>query len=158
MPPTVRPDLYSAPRRFDLATIFVVTAAFSLMLGSLSALDATPEVKIAISVLAAVVAASQALFLNVANPRGVSIVTGTVACTLMVWIGFAFSPHVNPAVLFVFTIFFGIIGGGVAGYLMGTLVGGVFLVADVLRGKFEGRRPPDNQENEVAPSSENDHE
>ncbi len=43
--------LYSAPRRFDLATIFVVMAAYSLLLGGLTALDGlrpAPLVKIAI--------------------------------------------------------------------------------------------------------------
>jgi hypothetical protein len=48
--------------------------------------------------------------------------------------------------------FNGIIGGSVLGYLLGTLVGGVFLVADVLRGKFEGRAQPES------PDDANEHE
>jgi hypothetical protein len=143
--------LYSAPRRFDLATIFVVTAAYSLLLGSLTALDrltgpnAAPLVKIAIGGLVAIIAATQAMFLHVANPRGVSIVTGAVAYTLMSWIIWLSDPYFFIWNSFIFVTFInGIIGGGILGYLLGTLVGGVFLVADVLRGKFEGRSKSDD--------------
>lgn len=138
--------LYSAPRRFDLATIFVVTAAYSLLLGGLTALDgltgpaAAPFVKIVFSGLVAIIAATQAMFLRVSNPRGVSIVTGAVAYTLISWIIWLSDPNYFIWNSFFFVTFInGIIGGGILGYLLGTLVGGVFLVADVLRGKFEGR-------------------
>lgn len=139
--------LYSAPRRFDLATIFVVTAAYSLLLGGLTAFGAPPLVKVAIGGLVSVIAAAQALFLRVANPRGVSIVTGAVAYTLFSWVVWLAVPYT-----FIFNSFFfvivinGIIGGSIMGYLLGTLVGGVFLVADLLRGKFEGRAQADSQE------------
>jgi len=33
-------------------------------------------------------------------------------------------------------IFYGIVSGAISGYLAGAIVGGVFLVADALRGKF----------------------
>lgn len=132
-------DLYSAPRRFDLATIFVVTAAFSLLLGGLTALDAHPAVMVVVASLLAIVAATQALFRGVANPRGISIVTGAVAYTFMSWIIWLSMRRVFPNSFFVVTVLNGILGGAFLGYLAGTLVGGVFLVADKVRGKFESR-------------------
>ena len=137
--PTNVSELYSAPRRFDLATIFVVTAAYSLLLGALSALDALPIIKVVISVMVAIVATTQALFLPFANPRGVSIVTGAVAYTIisfMIWFSIR---GVFPNSFFFVTFINGIVGGSILGYRVGTVVGGVFLLADKVRGKLEGR-------------------
>jgi hypothetical protein len=132
--------LYSAPRRFDLTTIFVVTAAYSLLLGGLTLLGAWPIAKVAIAGLVAIIAASQAMFLKTANPRGVSIITGAVAYTVFSWVIWLAVPYAFVWDSFFFVILMnGIIGGAIMGYLMGTMIGGVFLVADVLRGKFEGR-------------------
>ncbi len=130
--------LYSAPRRFDLATIFVVTAAYSLLLGGLSAFGTPPVLMVVIAGLMAIIAAAQAMFLQAFNPRGVSIVTGAIALPVMLWIIWL-TPHNALPRSFLATLFFGIPLGAVAGYLLGTLVGGVFLVADLLRGKFERR-------------------
>ena len=44
--PTTRPTVYSAPRRFDLATIFVVTSAYAMLFGGLCALGAWPIVSV----------------------------------------------------------------------------------------------------------------
>jgi hypothetical protein len=134
-------DLYSAPRRFDLATIFVVTAAYSLLLGVLSAFGAPPTVMVVLAGLLAIIAATQAMFAKVANPRGVSVVTGAVAYTVMSWIIWVTVRQAFPNSFIVVTFINGIIGGAILGYLLGTLVGGVFLVADMLRGRFEGRAP-----------------
>lgn len=138
--PSHTSDLYTAPRRFDLATIFVATAAYSLVLGGLTALGWPPVVKVIVSLLAAAIAVAQALFKTRANPRGVSIVTGVAVCTLFTWIGFAAGAHRElPISLPAATVFLGLMGGSIAGYLIGTCVGGVFLVADMARGKFERR-------------------
>ncbi len=59
-----------------------------------------------------------------------------------------------PNSFFVVTVINGIIGGGILGYLLGTLVGGVFLVADVLRGKFEGRAKPDAEDSSAKTEEE----
>ena len=133
--------LYSAPRRFDLATIFVVTAAYSLLLGFLSAFGAPAIIMVVLAGLLAIIAAAQAMFAKVANPRGVSVVTGAVAYTVMSWIIWLTVRQVFPNSFIFVTFFNGMIGGAILGYLLGTLVGGVFLVADMLRGKFEGRDP-----------------
>lgn len=153
-------DLYSAPRRFDLATIFVVTAAFSLLLGGMSALDAPPVVMVVVASMLGTVATTQALFRDIANPRGISIVTGAVAFTVMCWIIMASTRYFLPRSFFVNTFIFGIPGGAFFGYLAGTLVGGIFLVADKLRGRLEGRAKTDetgDQENSASPFDESEH-
>src|SRR5262249_43539533 len=57
--PTKTSELYSAPRRFDLATIFVVTAAYSILFGAMSAMDYGPVAKVAVGLLITMVAVSQ---------------------------------------------------------------------------------------------------
>lgn len=149
-------ELYSAPKRFDLATIFVVTAAYSLLLGGLAMLDAIPVVMVGFSVLAAVVTGAQAYFQNTLNPRGVSIVAGMVVSTLFVWAGHVILRS-YVAIPFT-TFFFGLGCGSFVGYLMGTLVGGVFLVADELRGKLDPARPTDGEAPSTSPFSDSDDE
>jgi hypothetical protein len=108
---------------------------------------------VVIASLLAIVAATQALFREVANPRGVSIVTGAVAYTLMSWIIWLTIRRVFPNSFFFVTVINGILGGAFLGYLAGTLVGGMFLVADILRGKFEARAKPNATEEANAPAS-----
>ncbi len=134
-------DLYSAPRRFDLATIFVVTAAYSMLFGAMSTFNDYfgPVTQVAVGVLVTTVAVTQALYKDAANPRGVSVVTGSITQTVILVVLRVISPYYLPGPLFLVIVLYGIIGGAISGYLSGTLVGGVFLVADMLRGKFEGR-------------------
>src|SRR3954470_19246843 len=79
--PSNTSQLYSAPRRFDLATIFVVTAAYSILFGAISALSDYfgPITKTAVGLLVTIVAVTQAFYKDTANPRGVSVVTGAIA-------------------------------------------------------------------------------
>jgi hypothetical protein len=137
--PSKTSELYSAPRRFDLATIFVVTAAYSILFGMMSALDFGPAAKISVGLLITVVAASQAFFHDKANPRGISIVTGAITLSVILVMLRIFVRNSVFGPLFIVVVFFGIIGGAFSGYLSGVLVGGVFLVADALRARFEGR-------------------
>ena len=143
--PAKTSELYSAPRRFDLATIFVVTAAYSLLFGGLTALDVQPVTKIVLGSLVTIVAAAQALFRQTANPRGVSIVAGAAASTLFLLILWSIYPRYYSDWISV-TLIVGMIVGGLMGYVAGVLVGGVFLVADALRGKFDRRSLTDSEE------------
>lgn len=153
--PSHTSDLYTAPRRFDLATIFVVTAACSLVLGGLTVMGWPPIVKVVVSILAAAIAVTQAMFKTTANPRGVSVVTGAAVSTLIIWVAYAAGAYrVLRTPLPVATLFFGLIGGSISGYLVGTCVGGVFLVADMVRGKFEQREPSNVGEGELTNDSD----
>jgi hypothetical protein len=143
--PSNTSELYSAPRRFDLATIFVVTAAYSLLLGGLTALDFGPTVKIVAVGLVTVVAAAQAIFHEQANPRGVSVVVGAAAYAFVFFVLWLMYPRGNP---FLITVLInGIVFGSLLGYMAGVLVGGMFLVAERLRKKLspqqvDGDEPP----------------
>lgn len=133
--------IYSVPRRFDLATIFVVTAAYSILLGGLTALDATPIIKTLVAGFVTIVAVAQASLEKRIHPRGTSILAGAIAysiITAIVWL--ELRRHVP--IPFIAVAIAGVLLGGFFGYLTGTVVGGVFLVADVLRGRFERPQPP----------------
>jgi hypothetical protein len=71
------------------------------------------------------------------DPRRASIYVGAAAHTFFSLVIWWFAPK-----LFFFDSFFfvaiinGLIGGAAMGYMAGALVGGVFLIADALRGKF----------------------
>jgi hypothetical protein len=144
--------LYSAPRRFDLATIFVVTAAYSILFGAMSAFDYYfgPLAKVAVGILVTVVAVAQAFYKDVANPRGVSVVTGAITQTTMMILIEIFAPHLFPEPGLIVFILYGLIGGAVSGYLAGVLVGGVFLVADALRKRYFGGADQLQQEESAA--------
>ena len=77
------------------------------------------------------------MLLNVANPRGVSIVVGAAAYTIISLVLWSIYPRVFPESFLVVAVINGLIGGAVMGYIAGVLVGGVFLAADALRGKFD---------------------
>ena len=152
--PASTSELYSAPRRFDLATIFVVTAAYSILFGAMSAFSDyfSPVFQAAVGILVTVVAVTQALYKDVANPRGVSIVTGAIAQTvILIVIGMAAPRYFLEPMLLVIMIG-GPIGGAITGYLAGVLVGGVFLVADELR-KWHARRLQQRNSGEAATNS-----
>src|SRR3954454_18006243 len=151
--PSNTSELYSAPRRFDLATIFVVTAAYSILFGAISALsykDMGPAVEIAVGVLVTLVGLAQAFYKDTANPRGVSILAGAVVQTIIVIVIHIAQPRIFGGSIVLIVFFGGLIGGAFCGYLAGVLVGGVFLVADLIRQKFA---KPGETEPEEPPST-----
>jgi hypothetical protein len=131
-------ELYTAPRRFDLATLFVMTAAYSLLFGVLSGFNAVfqfgPLPLIILGLVVAVVGAAQALSHGVANPRGVSVVVGGAAFVLFCLLILVIRPQLFEGWLFI-DIALGLVFAPVLGYFAGVLVGGVFLVADRLRSR-----------------------
>ena len=123
--------IFSAPRKFDLATMLAVTTAYALMFAGMRAADAPHEVMFWTGIFFSAVAAAQALLFQGASPRLSSVLVGTfffVAATIVRW-EFAII-SLLPAILMGATM------GAPFGYLAGTLVGGVFLIAHHLRQKF----------------------
>jgi putative addiction module component (TIGR02574 family) len=129
------PKLYSAPRRFDLATIFVVTAAYAIILSSLRGLGSPPLVVFYIAGFITLVGIGQAVLFGGTKPRLASVLTGIVAY----FVGMVTAPlvghfdiggaveQVAVALLFAAPV------GAPLGYVAGVIVGGVFLVADAIR-------------------------
>jgi Flp pilus assembly pilin Flp len=128
--------IYSAPRRFDLATIFVVTSAYSIFFALLSGFGADPWISIMLGGFITLVGIGQAILFGGKKPRAASIITGA---TVMIVASIAWQLYDNRMrtdEFLIFLIFSQAISGVIAGYIAGVLVGGVFLVADAIRRKF----------------------
>lgn len=143
--------LYSAPRRFDLATMLAVTSAYALLFAGMKTLDFSSSAFIRVASLITLVAIAQSLFatwekpqrglfLFNNDPRQVSVLVGIAFYVFfMPWMyGAAFfwqeiqrGISLGPLVMCLFAI---LLPGTLMGYFSGVLVAGTFLVADKLRG------------------------
>jgi putative addiction module component (TIGR02574 family) len=143
--------LYSAPRRFDLFTIMIVTAAYAVLLSLMSALRFPPVVSCYVAAFITLVAIGQALLFGQTMPRLASVYAGMIAYFLGT-ISYAFvEPRFDLFDAILSGIVFSLIFGSVLGYLAGVLVGGVFLVADVLRKRY-GRQDDESEYSVQLPS------
>jgi hypothetical protein len=128
------PKIYAAPRRFDLATIFVVTVAYSFLLAGMSLLQFPPVASLIVAGFVTLIGISQAVLFGGHQPRIASLIVGTVvfSCAILAyWL--SGGPRLIPTSAFLAIGAFVLIGGAILGYLSGTLIGGVFLLADYLR-------------------------
>jgi putative addiction module component (TIGR02574 family) len=134
--PAAESKLYFAPRRFDLFTIMIVTAAYAILLSGMSALRFTPVQSCYVAIFVTVVAIAQALLSGLSMPRAVSVYAGMVAFFVGT-ISYTFiEPRFDLSEAIPAAIVFSLIFGGVLGYLAGVMVGGVFLVADLMRKRY----------------------
>lgn len=131
-----KPDVFSVPRRFDLATVLVAMSAFAILFAGLLLLDASPVVLAFLGGFLALVAAAQWIGSKWNRPRTASIVAGV----LIYWIAGAaetyfmpMPPRMELPQLIAMLLVVGTLSGIIAGYLGGALVGGVFLVSHYLR-------------------------
>ncbi len=130
-----KPNVFSVPRRFDLATVLVAMSAFAILFAGLLLLNAPPSVLAFLGGFLAVVAAAQWIGNKWNRPRTASIVAGI----LIYWVAgvaeayFLPTPRMRFPQLIVILFVSGTISGALAGYLGGALVGGVFLVSHYLR-------------------------
>ncbi len=135
------------PRRFSMAALFVVMTFFAVLFALMDSLGTIPEVFAVIAVLVAGVGVGQTLLFGGKNPRAASICAG--ACLLplevLAWISYYFVS--SPAATFSYEnavgTFMGMVFcvplGGFLGYLAGGLVGGLFLVLDLIAKRREGQ-------------------
>jgi putative addiction module component (TIGR02574 family) len=133
--------IYSAPRRFDLATIFAVTTAYSLLFAALSAIH-VPTTAIAIAAgFITLVGIGQALLFGGQKPRLASALVGVLCYSIAATGYWLMGPPMMPEPLLLGALVYALFVGAVSGYVAGVLVGSVFLVADKLRCRF-GRGAP----------------
>ncbi len=127
--------IYSAPRRFDLSTILAVTAAYSVGLAMLRGFDTPPPVMLYFAIFITIVGVAQAMLFGGNKPRLASVLTGIVLSFLgMLLLPLVGSFHIGSfSEQIAFALLMSVFLGPLFGYLAGTLVGGVFLVADKLR-------------------------
>ncbi len=149
--PDPSPDIFSVSRRFDMATILVAMGGYALLFGGLHLLGATPETIAAAGVLFAVVAIAQAISIRWGNPRAASIIAGVffwnvAAAVILIRDGNYDSWSILGGIFAVIAL------GPITGYLVGVLVGGVFLIAHYLRqSKALRRRIPASEDEPNSP-------
>ena len=113
--------VYSVPRRYDLATVFVISFAFGLLFAGMRSMRWPPELALVTGLFISFVGVAQALLFKGSKPRLASVLAGAVF-----FLTFALIMGFGPWLLY-------LVLGSVLGYVAGTLIGGVFLVAEVLR-------------------------
>ena len=126
--------VYSAPRRFDLATLFVVMIVYACLLGLFVGVGVPDEVMFSILGFLTAVAISQPALFGGNMPRLSSVIVGGVALPLIFTMFSIFKLHHRMSSMDI------LLGGASCvplgasfGYLAGAMVGGVFLVADLVR-------------------------
>jgi len=125
--------VFSAPRKFDLSTVIVVTTVYAV---GFAALRAVGFPAVGVFVLAAFftsVALGQAVLFGAKHPRMASTVVGSAFVAIAVTIGTLADPDAvtiqeDPSILFI-AAFWGVLFG----YVGGVLVGSVFMVAHGVR-------------------------
>lgn len=143
---STHPEVYSAPRRFDIFTLMVVTVAYAfffMLTSFVGTINKTASfwASAVIGIFLAYVAIAQIVLFQGKSPRLASMVAGVSA--VAVWlIAFVvrFSDPVGAPYDLVWGMICSCVGGAPVGYLAGATVGGVFLVSDVLRRKVLNRR------------------
>lgn len=139
--PVLRPTtkIYSAPRRFDLATIFVVTSAYSLLFALMNASGFAPVASLIVGAFITFVGGAQALLFGGRYPRAASLAAGAVAAIPIALVSVMLTRRGFRGEEMFFAIPSSAIFGAGGGYVAGVLVGGVFLIADVVRRWFDRR-------------------
>ena len=124
-------DIYSVPRRFDLASMLVVTTAYALLFTGMTLLDFPFGTFVYFAFLIALVAAAQSVVDKKYNPRVVSVIVGVAYYLAWTFVLVATTSmrRAGDGCMACSTV----ILGPLQGYLAGTLVAGTFLVADYLR-------------------------
>lgn len=126
------PDLFSVPRRFDLATVLVAMLGFAILFAVLRFLDATPRMMAVFGGLFATVGFGQWTAARRGRPRQASIVAaGLFWFAYYAWL--MFMGRDQAFATLGFAAFVAALYSIPTGYLAGTLVGGVFLVSHHLR-------------------------
>ena len=131
-------ELFSFPRRFDLASMMAISTSYALLFALMQFLMASPAFMFATGGLFAAVAVGQAVLFGGESPRGASLLVGGLYCAI---VGGAITAqsmrYIHEVVGFVcFALFW----GPPAGYLAGGLVAGIFLIAEYGRRAAAGRR------------------
>lgn len=143
-----RGDQVGMPRRFGIATLMIITAAFALVCGVLKTLGAPPFAYLGVLGFVAWIAACQAVLFKGQEPRGASIVGGAVFGALVALGGVGWQllrGEFVPAIL-TELILDGVCGalfGGIWGYAVGCVFAAIFLVH-----KEPDDTPPEKGENE----------
>jgi len=133
--------IYSVPRRYDLATLFAVSLAYSLAFGAMRLCDCSATVFAVLAAFVTCIGLGQALLFRGKAPRAASMLVGVtfwIVGAVVVAVQRA-GTDVARAIADVFPLLFILsIPAALTGYITGVAVGGVFLIAENAR-KFARR-------------------
>jgi hypothetical protein len=166
--PMVRRTIYAAPRRFDLATILVVTLAYAALFAVMRLLRWPLPMFGVVALFVTLVGVGQAVLLKGRAPRLASAVVGSVFFVMAPAIldvlsgtGQSLSATIDSLVLYVCGPAICVaVSGAIVGYCTGAMIGGVFLVIAAGRscGQSWGRPwPPPDAPDQLPQDSEPDH-
>lgn len=124
-------DLYSVPRRYDLASMFAISVAYAILFAGMRALSAPPSSIVLTGIFFTMIGISQAVLFKGNRPRESSILVGVIGGLLcLIVFGFTAGMSADEAIL---ATICGVFCSPFAGYLAGASIGGIWLVADYLR-------------------------
>jgi hypothetical protein len=127
-------QVFAAPRRFDLFTIFVITIAFSILFAGMRLLPLPPVASAIVGGYFALIGLGQAFLFRGNRPRTASVLVGMLYYALVTYILWQLGgPRSYATSDIVVTGIFMLIFGAVLGFVAGALVGSVFMLADGLR-------------------------
>lgn len=124
--------IYKVPRRFDLATMFVVTFAFAAFLGVLGAFGVPTIVQITLVGLLSVVGMVQ-MIVPTRYVRWAAVMCGWVVYLAAFIAQISQQRHPVSSEEIAGLLCGMLIGGSLMGYIAGVVDAGVFLVADYVR-------------------------
>jgi hypothetical protein len=113
--------------------MFVVTTAYALIMGGMSALGAHPAVTATVAGYVTLVGICQAVLFGGRKPRRASMLVGATIHTLPMVMALLIVPQPIRPLAILTGLGSAVVNGALLGYLAGVLVAGVFLVADILR-------------------------
>ncbi len=137
-------ESYGAPRVFDIFTLFAITLAFALLLAFLRLIEPLlmedlSSVAIIIGIFVTGIGLSQMVLWGGKQPRLSSLVAGPFLWLSILIVTVAINQNgarnLQDPNFIVFSVLTSVIGIA-AGYLGGTMVAGVFLLADFFRTKY----------------------
>ena len=128
--------VYSVPRRYDLATLFAVSLAYSLAFGAMRLCQFSATAFAIVAAFVTCVGLAQALLFKGQAPRAASLLVGMAfGPTYAVFVAvLGAGPDVGRAVAEILPLaLFLAIPGAMIGYATGVAVGGIFLIAEYVR-------------------------
>lgn len=127
--------VYSVPRRFDVATMLVVTLAYALLFGVLRSVRIQSLDVVKVAGFFTCVAIGQAMLFRGKRPRISSVMVGVVYIVAMYGVRAitrdASLLEVHYFVLMIWLVI--AMAGAISGYFAGVAIGAVFLLSDVMR-------------------------
>ncbi|MFK7767265.1 MAG: hypothetical protein AB8B55_08585 [Mariniblastus sp.] len=132
------PRIYSAPRRFDILTILVVSTVYGAAFAILTAVHAPMFVMLVLIGFATSIGLAQALLWKGNYPRAASMLVGAAAfpiCAMNWELAGVLSYWVFATLVYGTT-------GTIVGYIVGAFIGGLFLVIEGIRDSLFLSREP----------------